>query len=263
VFDLSGKAALVTGGASGIGRAVVERFRAAGARISLADRADASQLAAALGVHFVRADVASESDVCAMLESAREAHGRLDILVNNAAIQPVGVGFAALTEPLLSRTLAVNVHSVAFGIKHAARLLEDGGRVINTGSIAGLIGKPMAAAYAASKAAVVHLTRVGAIELAPRRITVNCVCPGAVLTEAVTGVPDNPEIPFVEGAAPLGRLAEPAEVAAAFHYLASPEAAYVTGQVLVIDGGQMAGFKHYDFVAPPNVRGGTWVDDLP
>jgi 3-oxoacyl-[acyl-carrier protein] reductase len=126
-----------------------------------------------------------------------------------------------------------------------------------------LIGTPAAAVYATSKAAVIHLTRLGAIELAPRRITVNCVCPGTVRTPAVTDLPDNPEIPFIERTALLGRLAEPEEVAAAFHYLAAPEAAYVTGQVLTIDGGLTAGWKHYELVAPPNVVGGAWVDDLP
>ncbi|MDX2167896.1 MAG: SDR family oxidoreductase [Deltaproteobacteria bacterium] len=261
MFDLSGRAAVVTGAASGIGRAVAERFRAAGAQVTIADRVDAGALAARLGAHFVRADVAVEAEVAALLDAARAQHGRLDILVNNAGIQPLGVGFADLTEALLARTLAVNVQGVAFGIKHAARVLEDGGRVINTGSFVGHIATPGAAAYATSKAAVIHLTRLGAIELAPRRITVNCVCPGTVRTPAVTEIPDNPEIPFIEQTAPLGRLAEVGEVAAAFHYLASPEAAYVTGQVLNVDGGLTAGWTRYDLIAPPNVKGGGWVDE--
>jgi NAD(P)-dependent dehydrogenase (short-subunit alcohol dehydrogenase family) len=133
--------------------------------------------------------------------------------------------------------------------------------VINTGSFVGLIGTPGAAAYATSKAAVIHLTRLGAIELAPRRITVNCVCPGTVRTPAVTAIADNPEIPFIEQTAPLGRLAEVDEVAAAFHYLASPEAAYVTGQILGVDGGLTAGWRRYDLVPPPNVAGGEWLDE--
>jgi NAD(P)-dependent dehydrogenase (short-subunit alcohol dehydrogenase family) len=262
-FDLRDKAAVITGAASGIGRAVAERFLAAGARVTLVDRVDASALAASLDAHFVKADVSRETDVAGMLEDARRHHGRLDILVNNAGIQPLGVGFDGVTEALLARTFAVNVHGVAFGIKHASRCLEDDGRVINTGSFVGLIGTPGAAVYATTKAAVIQLTRLGAVELAPRRITVNCVCPGTVRTPAVVDLKDNPEIPFIEKTALIGRLAEPEEVAAAFHYLASREAAYVTGQVLTIDGGLTAGWKRYDLVAPPNVVDGAWVDDLP
>ena len=260
-FDLAGKVAVVTGAASGIGRAVAERFAAAGAALTLIDRVDAAGLARELGAHAVRADVSSEADLAAALEAAVRHHGHLDVLVSNAGIQPLGVGFADLTEELLARTMAVNVNGVAFGIKHGGRLLSDGGRIINTGSFVGLLATPGAAAYATSKAAVIHLTRLGAIELASRRITVNCVCPGTVRTPAVTQIPDNPEIAFIEKTAPLGRLGEPGEIAAAFHFLAAPEAAYMTGQVLVIDGGLTAGWKQYDLVPPANVVGGRWRDD--
>jgi 3-oxoacyl-[acyl-carrier protein] reductase len=155
----------------------------------------------------------------------------------------------------------VNVASVAFGLKHAARALTEGGRVINLASFVGLLGVPGAAAYATSKAAVIHLTRLGAIELAPRRITVNAVSPGTIRTPAVTDIPENPEIGFIERRAPLGRLGRPEEVAALCHYLASDEAAYVTGQNVAIDGGLTAGWTEYPLVAPANVREGRWVDE--
>ena len=145
-FDIAGLAAVITGAASGIGRAVAERFAAAGATLTLVDRADAGLLARRLGADAVCADVAQEADLAGALEAARRRHGRLDVLVSNAAIQPLGVGFAELSEPLFARTWAVNVSSVAFGIKHAGRLLADGGRVINTGSFVGLVGTPAAAA---------------------------------------------------------------------------------------------------------------------
>ncbi|HVW22754.1 MAG TPA: SDR family oxidoreductase [Opitutaceae bacterium] len=256
MFSLAGKSAVVTGGASGIGRAIVRRFAAAGARVLVADRRAPED-----DVAYQPADVAREEDVAGALAAARERFGRVDILVNNAGIQPLGVGFEQLTGALLERTLAVNVAGVAFGIKHAGRALPAGGRVINTASFVGLLATPGAAAYAASKAAVIHLTRLGAVELAPRRITVNAVSPGTIRTPAVTAIPDNPEIPFMERRTPLGRLGEPDEVAALCHFLASDEAAYITGQNIAIDGGLTAGWTEYDLAAPANVREGRWVDD--
>jgi NAD(P)-dependent dehydrogenase (short-subunit alcohol dehydrogenase family) len=156
----------------------------------------------------------------------------------------------------------VNVAGVAFGIKHAARSLAEGGRVINIASFVGMLATPGGAAYSTSKAAVIHVTKLAAIELAPRRITVNAISPGTIRTPAVTAVPDNPEISFIENRAPLKRLGEPEEVAALCHFLASDEAAYITGQNIAIDGGLTAGWTEYDLVPPANVRNGKWVDDV-
>ena len=256
MFLLTGKSAIVTGGSSGIGRAIARRFAEAGARVLVVDRHPTPD-----GFDFHEADVASEADVAGMFDAARQKLGRVDLLVNNAGIQPLGVGFAGLTGELLERTLAVNVAGVAFGIKHAARVLAEGGRVINTASFVGLIGLPGAAAYATSKAAVIHLTRLGAMELAPRRITVNAVSPGTIRTPAVTGIPDNPEIAFIEQRAPLGRLGEPDEVAALYHFLASDDAAYITCQNIASDGGLRAGWTEYPLTPPAHVREGRWIDD--
>jgi NAD(P)-dependent dehydrogenase (short-subunit alcohol dehydrogenase family) len=256
MFSLTGKIAVITGGSSGIGRAIARRFAAAGARVVVADRRPSPD-----EFDFHPTDVSREAEVAGVLDAARQKFGRVDVLVNNAGIQPLGVGFADLTAELLERTLAVNVAGVAFGIKHAARTLAEGGRVINTASFVGLIGLPGAAIYATSKAAVIHLTRLGAIELAPRRITVNAVSPGTIRTPAVTEIPDNPEIPFIERRAPLGRLGEPDEVAALYHFLASDDAAYITGQNIAIDGGLTVGWTEYALAPPANVRGGRWVDD--
>lgn len=255
-FSLREKAALVTGGSSGIGRAIADRFRAAGARVLVVDRVPPGD-----GGAFAKADVSREDEVAAAFDAALAQFGRLEIVVNNAGIQPLGVGFESVTGDLLARTFAVNVNGVAFGIKHAGRVVADGGRVINTASFAGMIGTPGGAAYSTSKAAVIHLTRLGAIELARRRITVNAISPGAIRTPAVTGIADNPEIPFIERRAPLGRLGEPEEVAALAHFLASDEAAYLTGANIPIDGGLTAGWTEYDLVPPANVRDGRWIDD--
>ncbi|HEY8899021.1 MAG TPA: SDR family oxidoreductase [Chthoniobacterales bacterium] len=249
MFSLPGKVAVVTGSASGIGLAVAERFRAAGAAVVGLDRNSASPC-----------DVSDESQLAAALDAVVAEHGRLDIMVNNAGIQPLGVDFATLTPQLLERTFAVNVNGVALGTKHAARHMTVGGRILNTGSFVGMIGVPQGTAYAASKAAVIHLTRLAAVELASRGITVNCVCPGTVATPAVLDIPDNPEIPFAESRTPLGRLATPEEIAAAFHFLASDEASYITGAILPVDGGITAGWERYDLTTPPNILNGRWTE---
>ena len=263
MFSLAQKTAIVTGGASGIGLAIARRLLAAGALVLIADRrADGEAVARAAHAEFFQADVAQEEQVAAMFNAARKNFGHIDILVNNAGIQPLGVSFSNLTDVLLQRTFAVNVNGVAFGIKYGAQQLADGGRIINLASFVGLLATPGGTAYSASKAAVIHLTRLGAIELAPRRITVNAVSPGTIRTPAVTGIANNPEIPFIEQRAPLGRLGEPEEVAAVCHFLASSEAAYITGQNIVIDGGLTAGWMEYDLVPPANIQNGRWVDDL-
>lgn len=259
MFSLAGKVAVVTGAASGIGLAVAQRFLDAGAIVHGLDLS----LRENLPFPCAAADVSKEAEVARSLEGVAALHGRLNIVVNNAGIQPLGVSFSEITDQLLQRTFAVNVNGVVFGMKHAARHMTNGGRIINTGSFVGLLGVPGGTAYAASKAAVIHLTRLAAVELAPRGVTVNCVCPGTIRTPAVTDIPDNPEIAFVEKRTPLGRLGEPGEVAAAFHFLASDEASYITGAVVPVDGGIAAGWEQYDLTLPANVQNGQWRDAAP
>jgi len=252
MFSLDGKVAAITGGASGIGFAIVERFRHAGARVVIADRRTVND------DDFFQTNVAEEDDIATMLDWTRERYGAVDILVNNAGIQPLGVGFHDLTPELWDCTMDVNARGVAFGIKHGGRVLRKGGRIVNMASFVGVIGVPHGTAYAASKAAIVHLTKLGAIELASRRITVNSISPGTVRTPAVTEIEGNPEISFIEKHTLLGRLIEPEEIAAAAHFLASDEAAAVTGHNLCVDGGIGAGWMRYDLIPPANVREGRW-----
>ncbi|MEO0373569.1 MAG: SDR family oxidoreductase [Cyanobacteria bacterium P01_A01_bin.17] len=250
MFLLTDKVAVVTGGASGIGEAVVQRFLAAGATVYSIDLVDA----AVDGAKALVGDVSQEADIAHLLETVAAASGRIDILINNAGVQPLGIPFSELTEKILRHTFEVNVNGVAFGVKHAPTFMpETGGRIINTSSFVGLIGIPLGSAYAVSKAAVVQITKCAAIELAVKGITVNAIAPGTVLTPAVTNIPDNPEIPFVSHRTPLGRLAKSEEIAAAFHFLASDEAAYITGAILPVDGGITAGWESYD-LPPPDPR---------
>ncbi len=255
-FSLAGKVALITGASSGIGRATAVRFINAGARVYGVDRAPAGDE----GFPVLPVDVTDDIAFGDAFDHVASAANGLHIVVNNAGIQPLGVGFDALTPALIRRTLDVNVTAVALGHKHAVRWLKCGGRILNTGSFVGLIGVPAGSIYAASKAAVIHLTKLASVEFAPRGITVNCVSPGTIRTPAVTEIPDNPEIPFVEMRTPLGRLGEPEEVAAAFHFLASEEASYITGAVLPVDGGITAGWERYDLMPPGNVADGVWRD---
>jgi NAD(P)-dependent dehydrogenase (short-subunit alcohol dehydrogenase family) len=263
MFSLANKTAIVTGGISGVGLAIAKRFIAAGAHVLVTDRRmEGLKIAQDIGAKFFQMDVSQEKEVAEMFNAALTNLGLVEILVNNAGIQPLGVGFDKLTGDLLRRTLDVNVNSVAFGIKHAMHALATGGRIINIASFVGMLATPGAAAYATSKAAVIHLTKLAAIELAPRQITVNAISPGTILTPAVTEIPNNPEISFMEKRTPLGRLGTPDEVASLCHFLATNEAAYITGQNIAIDGGLTAGWTEYALVPPANVQNGRWMDDV-
>ncbi|MEM7601713.1 MAG: SDR family oxidoreductase [Verrucomicrobiota bacterium] len=256
-FSLEGKVAIITGGSSGIGASIASRFGAAGAKVVIADRVSPSDSS----LEFVETDVSSEAEIAALIDAVISRHGQLEIMVNNAGIQPLGVSFQDLTESLLAKTLSVNVHGVAFGIKHAARVMHQGGRILNTASFVGTLGIPAGTAYATSKAAVAHLTKCGALELASRGITVNAVAPGTIETPAVLEIQDNPEIPFAEERTPLGRLGTPEEIAAAFHFLASDDASYVTGAIIPVDGGIAAGWERYDLTLPVEINSsGEWKD---
>lgn len=256
-FSLGGKVAVVTGGSSGIGAAIVTRFRAAGAVVVIADRLEPPEEKG----EFVRVDVSSEAEVSSALEAVVAKHGKLDLLVNNAGIQPLGVRFEDLTESVVRRTFDVNVNGTIWGIKHGSRLLSPGGRIVNLSSFVGLLGVSAGTAYAASKAAVAHLTKCAALELAPHAITVNAIAPGTIRTPAVEGIPDNPEIPFAESRTPMGRLGMPAEVAAAAHFLCSDEASFITGVILPVDGGIAAGWERYDLTLPSEISpDGSWHD---
>jgi NAD(P)-dependent dehydrogenase (short-subunit alcohol dehydrogenase family) len=243
MFSLDGKVAVITGGAANLGKATAERFARAGAKVVIGDIDEAGKaIAESLGGLFIRCDVSREKDVENLLESAVRAFGRLDTVINNAGIGR-GAYLPEVTEEHFDREVAVNTKGVLWGIKHAAPRIADGGAILNTASMAGVMGEMGWASYVASKAAVIGLTKTAAIELGPRGIRVNCVCPSTIEAEggADWGELADLEAKLVPFFHQVGRLGKPEEVAALFHFLASDEAAFLSGLVLPIDGGLSAG----------------------
>lgn len=242
---LDGKVAVITGANSGIGLASARRFAAEGARVFMTGRRQAELDAAVsdVGGHArgVQGDVASRADLDRLYGIVRDEAGRIDVLFANAG----GGAFMALpdiTEEHVDRTFATNVKGTLFTVQKALPLLVDGASVILTGSTAGSTGAPAFSVYGASKAAIRAFARGWALELAPRRIRVNVLAPGATSTPGLHGLSQTEEqkrqfVAAMEAATPLGRMADPDEIAAAALFLASDESSFVTGSELFADGG--------------------------
>ncbi len=261
---LEGKVAVITGGASGMGRATTERFCREGARVVAVDLneetgkqlvADMEESGFVDAVRFVRADVSVEADVAAAVADAVDGFGRLDVVFNNAG---VGGVFGPITDIAVEDwdwTFGVLCRGVFLGIKHAARAMIDqgeGGAIVNTASVAGLSAGSGPQAYSAAKAAVINLTRVAALELAPHRIRVNAICPGAINTPLLhRGNPDA-FASMLERVQPWPGVGQATHIADAALFLASAEAEFVTGEALVVDGGLTA--------AGPNLFGRMGAD---
>ncbi|HEV2423548.1 MAG TPA: SDR family NAD(P)-dependent oxidoreductase [Terriglobia bacterium] len=251
---LVGRIAIVTGAASGIGRATAELFGREGAQVVLADVESASGEAAAreIAEHggraiFERVDVTEAADAHRLVERARQEFGALHVLVNSAGVMRRAT-VIELEEPDWDRVLAVNVKSIFLLSKHALPVMaaSGGGSIINVASGWGLAGGPRAAAYCASKGAVVLLTKAMAIDHGPEKIRVNCVCPGDTDTPMLRGEAlqlEEPEAAFLAAAArrPLGRVGTPQEIAQAILFLAGTASSFMTGAALVVDGGGLAG----------------------
>jgi meso-butanediol dehydrogenase/(S,S)-butanediol dehydrogenase/diacetyl reductase len=248
---LAGKVAVVTGAASGIGAATARRFAAEGARLVLSDLNDdaGTALARELDALFVPADVADPAQVEALMQAAADRHGALHVVHNNAGIGAFGKA-PDLDVELWKRVIEVDLSSVFYGCRFAIPHLRraGGGAIVNTASISGLAGDYGLLPYNAAKGGVVNLTRAVAIDHARENIRVNCICPGPIETPLLAPVLAVPvAVEQYRDAIPMGRVGRPEEVAAAVAFLASDDAAYITGIALVIDGGVMAATGQINF----------------
>jgi NAD(P)-dependent dehydrogenase (short-subunit alcohol dehydrogenase family) len=274
VTRFEGKVAVVSGGSSGIGLAVAERLGAEGAQLVIvsapADHGDLEQAVEGLrkrgiDAEGIAADVADEDASRSVIELARSRFGHVDVLVNNA-----GVAYYEefVTTPVehLDRTLAVNVRGTFLMSREAVAAMQPGGAIVNTASTASITGEEFQVTYNASKGAVASLTRSLAVDLAPRGIRVNAVAPGWVATRSTQRVIDDPEQWSKHRARiPLDRPAATSEIAAVHAFLASDDAAYVTGAVVVADGGLTAGYRYANWRAvPPGPEGhDIGIPDVP
>ena len=247
-FGLQGRVCIVTGAAQGIGEACVRRFAAEGAQAVIVDVDDArgQALARELGALYVRCDVGDKAQVDALVAQVLAAHGRIDVLVNNAGIFRAA-DFLDVTEADFDAVLRVNLKGSFLVGQAVARAMavQDGGRgrgaIVNMSSVNGVLAIPSISSYNVSKGGVNQLTRVMALALADRNIRVNAVAPGTIATElAAKAVLTSDEAKNkILSRTPMKRLGEPSEIADVVAWLASDAASYVTGEIVTVDGGRM------------------------
>jgi NAD(P)-dependent dehydrogenase (short-subunit alcohol dehydrogenase family) len=253
---LSGKVAVVTGGASGIGRGTVELFLKEGASVVAADLQDdkGARLVEDLGekISYVRTDVSNEADVKAMIAHALEKFGRLDCLFNNAGIPGLGGPIAETPCEEFDTVMAVVVRGVFLGIKHAAPIMcrQQSGSIISTASVAGIRIGFGPHIYSAAKAAVIQLVKSTARELGESNVRVNCICPGGIATPIfgkMFGLAT--QVMILEKMQPIPRAGAPSDIAQAALWLASDDSSFVTGHELVVDGGITLGRRWSESLA--------------
>lgn len=245
-MKLKGKKAIVTGGAAGIGKAIAIALAQQGADVAIADVQDEKAEAVAREIEAlgrkavaIHCDMSSSADVDAMVDRAVEALGGLHIIVNNAAVISQGA-FWTVSDETWDRLIATNLSGVFYGSRAAARVMieqGEGGRIINMSSIHATLSEPQAGPYTAAKGGVEAMSRTMATELAPYKINVNCVAPGATYSELTTPMYTDSVKKALFQRVPLREIAQPEWIASGVVFLAADDSRYMTGQVLTIDGG--------------------------
>ena len=237
MFSLQDKKALITGGSHGIGLAVARRFVKAGAEVIIGDINLPDPIKDEFS--FVHLDVRDENSVEAALAAATGDDDGIDVLVNNAGIARSESTLGNSNLDVFEEVLSVNLRGVLHGLKLGPSYMRDGGSIINTASLAAIVTVPAYTGYGVSKAGVVKLTQQAAVELGERNIRVNAVCPGTTTTDMEPA--DSDESRLCSYLTALGRPGLPEEQAAVFHFLASDDASYITGQTIFVDGGWLHG----------------------
>jgi NAD(P)-dependent dehydrogenase (short-subunit alcohol dehydrogenase family) len=243
-FGLNGRVCIVTGGAQGIGEACIRRFAREGAKVVIADIDDkhGAALAGELGGLYVHCDVGDKAQVDALVAQTMAAHGRIDVLVNNAGIFKAA-DFLEITEADFDAVLRINLKgSFLMGQAVAREMAQTGkGSIVNMSSVNGVLAIPTIASYNVSKGGINQLTRVMALALADKGIRVNAVAPGTIATElAAKAVLTSEDAKAkIMSRTPMRRLGEPSEIADTVAYLASDAASYITGEIVMVDGGRM------------------------
>jgi NAD(P)-dependent dehydrogenase (short-subunit alcohol dehydrogenase family) len=260
---LEGKVAIVTGGTSGIGEGIAELFVGEGAKVAVAARRqdEGAALEKRLGVRFVRTDVANEADVKAMIDRTIGWFGRVDCLVNNAALAAPMLSITEIDAATIDQLLAVNVRGVLLGIKHVAPVMlkQGSGSIINIGSMAGIRGGVSGHIYSATKGAVLALSRSAGAELGEKGVRVNCLSPGAIVTgifakaAGVEGSKADRLTDVIKGAfasvQTIPRAGLPDDIARAAVFLAGDGSSFINGQDIVVDGGHSSVTKGWSYVA--------------
>jgi NAD(P)-dependent dehydrogenase (short-subunit alcohol dehydrogenase family) len=246
----AGRGILVTGAGSGIGRAAAQLFAKDGGRLIVVDQDEGEAEATATSIReaggealALGADVSREADCRAMVERALDAYGRLHVAFNNAGVGASGFAVADEEEVTWSRLIDVNLKGIFLGMKYQipAMIGAGGGAIVNTASVAGLVGERGIGAYSASKHGVVGLTRTAALDYIGQGVRINAVCPGATRTRLLANWFQDPQVEaFILSRHPIGRIAEPEEIARVVLFLASDDASYIVGQAIAVDGGLTA-----------------------
>ena len=245
---LKGKVAIITGSTSGMGESAAYLFAKNGAKVIVTGRrekegkrvADKIKKSGGQAI-YIQLDVSNEDNVKAMIQETVKKYGKIDILYNNAGIEAQGL-ITSASEEEINKVFNINIKGVMYCAKHALPYMKKGSSIINTASIAGLIGFPNLTIYGATKGAVVSITRDLALDYAKNNIRVNCICPGIIWTDMVKkyleSAPDKEAVKKqLTLGTPLGRLGEPEEVAELALFLASDKSSFITGAIIPIDGG--------------------------